>query len=76
MNLPISTTLMHAALTILRVLSFTIAVLFLLLAIRAQFDESIAIGWGQASLGALAFAATGAACGWLRKRLEERIKRG
>lgn len=76
MNLPISTTLLHAALTILRVLCFAITVLFLLLAIRAQFDESIAIGWGQASLGALAFAAAGAACGWLRKQLEARIKRG
>jgi hypothetical protein len=76
MNLPIATTILHAALTVLRVLSFAIAVLFVLLAIRAQFDANIAISWGQASLGALAFAATGAACGWARNRLEERIKRG
>ncbi|MCA3647452.1 MAG: hypothetical protein IOC54_11220 [Methylobacterium sp.] len=76
MNLPLSTTILHAALTILRLLSFALAVLLLLLAIRAQFDENIALGWGQASLGALAFAAIGAACGGLRKRLEARIRRG
>ena len=76
MNLPLSTALLHAALTVLRLLCFALAVLLLLLAIRAQFDENISIGWGQASLGVLAFAATGAACGWLRKRLEARIRRG
>ncbi|MCZ8271392.1 MAG: hypothetical protein O9306_12690 [Beijerinckiaceae bacterium] len=74
--MPISVNLMLAILTVLRLLSFAIAVLLLLLAIRAQFDENISIGWGQASLGVLAFAATGAACGWLRKRLEARIRRG
>jgi hypothetical protein len=76
MNLPLSTALLHAALSVLRLLCFALAVLLLLLAIRVPFDENIAIGWGQASLGALAFAAIGAACGGLRKRLEARIRRG
>jgi hypothetical protein len=66
MNLPISTTLMIAALTVLRVLCFILAVLFLLLALRAQFDDAVNMPWSTATFSALAFIAAGVACNWLR----------
>jgi hypothetical protein len=76
MNLPISSTLMVAVLTALRVLCFIIMVLFLLLAIRAQFDDQVAMGWGLATALAAAFWVGAAACGMARKALQERINRG
>lgn len=76
MNLPISTTMMIAVLTAMRVLCFIIMVLFLLLAIRAQFDNTIALGWGLATGLAAAFWLGAAACGIARKALQERIKQG
>lgn len=76
MNLPISTTLMFAVLTAVRILCFIGMVLFLLLAIRAQFDDQMAMGWGLATALAAAFWAGAGACGLARKALEERIKQG
>lgn len=74
--MPISTTLILAMLTVLRLLSFAIAVLFLLLAVRSQFDAEIAMPWWQASLGGIAFILTGLAAGALRGALAKRIGRG
>ena len=71
--MPISITLMSAVLTALRVLSFMIAVLFVLLAVRSYFDSAIAMPWWQALLGALAFGLTGAAAGALRGALVRRL---
>ncbi len=73
--MPISTTLMLAVLTALRLLSFAIAALFLLLAIRTQFDAEIALSWVQATLGGVAFLITGVAAGALRKALAQRVGR-
>lgn len=66
MNLPISTTLMIAALTVLRVLCFIIAVLFLLLGLRAQFDDAVNMPVMLAVGSALGFTGAALACGWLR----------
>jgi Na+-transporting methylmalonyl-CoA/oxaloacetate decarboxylase beta subunit len=76
MHLPISSAMMVAALTALRVLCFIIMVLFLLLAIRAQFDPSITMGWGMATFLAAAFWAGATACGLARKAIADRINRG
>lgn len=76
MNLPISLNLMLAVLTALRILCFIIMVLFLLLAIRAQFDPNIAMGWGLATGLAAAFWVAAALCGIARKTLLERANRG
>jgi hypothetical protein len=73
--MPISITLMLAILTVLRVLCFAIAVLFLLLAIRAQFDVNVALSWFQASLGGAAFLVTGVAAGMMRGALAKRTGR-
>lgn len=75
MSMPISTTLMLAILTVLRLLSFAIAALFLLLAIRAQFDAEVALSWWQATFGSVAFLVTGIAAGALRKALAKRTGR-
>jgi len=72
--MPISTTLMFAVLTALRVLSFMIAVLFVLLAARSYFDSAIAMPWWQALLGALAFGLTGMVAGALRGALARRLR--
>ncbi|CAN1521027.1 hypothetical protein MCEMSEM23_01086 [Rhabdaerophilaceae bacterium] len=76
MNLPISTTIMVAALTVLRLLCFAIAALFLLLALRAQFDPAVSMPWGTATFAALVFAAGGAFCGWLRGVINARANGG
>ncbi|MBN8535291.1 MAG: hypothetical protein J0L51_14510 [Rhizobiales bacterium] len=76
MNLPISITLMIAVLTAVRVLCFIGMVLFLLLAIRAQFDEQVAMSWGLATALAAAFWIAAGACGLARKALQERINQG
>lgn len=76
MNLPISTTIMVAALTVLRLLCFAIAVLFLLLALRAQFDSAVTMPWGTATLAAFVFGAGGAFCGWLRGIIGRRANGG
>lgn len=70
--MPISTTLMLAILTVLRLLCFAIAVLFLMLAIRAQFDSAVALSWLQATLGGGAFLLTGVAAGMMRAALAKR----
>ncbi len=70
--MPISTTLMLAILTALRLMCFAIAVLFLALAIRAQYDAEVAISWLQATLGGAAFLATGVAAGMLRGALAKK----
>lgn len=70
--MPISTALMLAILTVLRLLSFAISALFGLLAIRAQLDASIVMPWWQAVLGGVAFALTGVAASALRKALAKR----
>ncbi|MGL5447651.1 MAG: hypothetical protein ACRDBL_10100 [Rhabdaerophilum sp.] len=76
MNLPVSSSMMLAALTAMRVLCFIIMVLFLLLAIRAQFDDQVAISWALATALAAAFWLGAAACGIARKALQERMKQG
>jgi predicted Kef-type K+ transport protein len=76
MNLPISTTLMIAVLTAVRILCFIGMVLFLLLAIRAQFDDQVAMSWSLATGLAAGFWIAAGACGLARKALEERIKQG
>lgn len=73
--MPLSTSLMLAILTVLRLLSFAIAALFLLLAIRAQFDAAVAMPWWQATAGGVAFLLTGIAAGALRKALARRTER-
>lgn len=73
--MPISTTLMLAILTALRLLCFAIAVLFLLLAIRAQYDAGVAVSWFQATLGGAAFLVTGIAAGMMRAALAKRTGR-
>lgn len=74
MNLPISITLMLAILTVLRVMCFAIAALFVMLGVRGWFDPQIAVGMGQAVLSAAAFVVTGFACGWLRGLLNRRAR--
>jgi hypothetical protein len=76
MNLPLSTNLMIAVLTAMRILFFIGMVLFLLLAIRAQFDSSVVMGWSLATALAAAFWIAAGACGLVRKALQERIKQG
>ncbi|MCA0399785.1 MAG: hypothetical protein LCH38_03110 [Proteobacteria bacterium] len=73
--MPISISLMLAILTVLRLLSFAIAALFGMLAIRAQFDAAIVMPWWQAILGAFAFLLTGLAAGALRSALARRAMR-
>ena len=73
--MPISTSLMLAILTVLRLLCFAIAVLFLLLAIRAQYDADVAVSWLQATLGGAAFLITGVAAGMMRGALAKRTGR-
>lgn len=70
--MPFSLSLMLAILTVLRLLSFAIAALFLLLAIRGQLDAGIAIPWWQATLGGAAFLVTGIAAGVLKSALAKR----
>lgn len=70
--MPISVQMMLAILTVLRLLCFAIAVLFLLLAIRAQFDANVALSWFQATLGGAAFLVTGVAAGMMRGALAKR----
>lgn len=74
MNLPISITIMVAALTVLRVLCFIMAVLFLLLALRAQFDDAVNMPWGLATISGVAFIAGGYASGWLRGVITRRAR--
>ena len=76
MNLPLSTALMIAALTVLRLLCIAIAALFLLLALRAQFDEAVRMPWSHAVLAALAFTTGAVACGWTRRLITQRAKGG
>ena len=70
----ISFNLMLACLTVLRMLCFAIAALFVLLGVRSVFDEQITIGLGQIAVSALVFLLTGLACGWLRGVLSRRAK--
>lgn len=73
--MPISITLMLAVLTVLRLLCFAIAVLFLVLAVRAQVDPGVAMSWFQAALGGGAFLVTGVAAGVIRGALAKRTGR-
>jgi hypothetical protein len=70
--MPISTTLFLACMTVMRLLCFAVAALFLLLAIRAQFDASIQLSWLASTAAAGLFIATGFACGFLRDALQRR----
>ncbi len=72
--MPISTTIMLAVLTAMRVLSFAIAALFVMLAVRAVFDADLAVRWWQALLGAGAFIMTGVAAGFMRSALARRLR--
>jgi hypothetical protein len=73
--MPLSTALFLACMTVMRWLCFAAAALFLMLAIRAQFDADIALPWMSALAGALLFLLTGLACGFLRKMLARRAGR-
>lgn len=73
--MPISVQMMLAVLTALRLLCFAIAVLFLMLAIRAEVDSAVALSWGQATLGGGAFLVTGVAAGMMRAALAKRMGR-
>jgi hypothetical protein len=70
--MPISTTIMLAVLTAMRVLCFAVAALFVLLALRSLFDADVAVRWWQSLLGAAAFLLTGLVCGFLRQALARR----
>lgn len=72
MQMPISVNLLIAALGVLRGLCFAIAVLFLILAIKAQYDEAVVLGWGSATLMAAAFILGGTVCGVVRKAITNR----
>jgi uncharacterized membrane protein YadS len=67
---------MVAALTATRILCFILAVLFLILAVRAQFDDAVNMPWLTATLSAAGFGIAGAACGWLRKVIVARANGG
>jgi len=53
-----------------------VAALFLLLAVRAQFDTEVKLSWLTSTAGALVFIATGVACGLLRNALQRRVQGG
>lgn len=72
--MPISTTIMLAVLTAMRVLCFAIAALFAMLAVRTLFDAELAVKWWQALLGVAAFVLTGIAAGVMRKALVRRLQ--
>ena len=67
--MPISFTLLIAALTALRLLCLVIAGLFLILAIKGQYDETLMLGWGASTGLALAFFIGAAICNLGRKAL-------
>ena len=73
--MPISTQLFLACMTVMRVMRFAEATLFLLLAVRAQFDPEEKLSWLTSTAGALVFIATGVACGLLRNALARRVGR-
>ncbi|MCZ8163828.1 MAG: hypothetical protein O9315_17655 [Beijerinckiaceae bacterium] len=72
--MPISTMIMLAVLIAMRVLSFAIAALFVMVAIRSLFDADLSIRWWQALIGAGIFLATGLAAGLLRKALSRHTR--
>ena len=67
MNMPLSINLMIAGLTVIRLLCYAIAVLFLLAAIKSQFDATITLNWLTATMLGLVFALGGSACGWFKR---------
>ena len=74
--MPISTQLFLACMSVMRVMCFAVAALFLLLAVRAQFDTEVKLSWLTSTAGALVFIATGVACGLLRNALQRRVQGG
>lgn len=58
--------------TVMRLLCFAVAALFLMLAVRAQFDAEVKLSWLTSTAGAVVFIVTGLACGMLRKALAKR----
>jgi len=62
--------------TVMRLLCFAVAALFLLLAVRAQFDPDVKLSWLTATAGAAVFILTGVACGLLRGALQRRMQGG
>lgn len=74
--MPISTQLFLACMSVMRVLCFAVAALFLLLAVRAQFDPEVKLSWVTSTAGALVFIVTGVACGFLRGALQRRMQGG
>ncbi len=74
--MPISTQLFLACMTVMRILCFAVAALFLMLAVRAQFDPEVKLSWLTSTAGAVVFIVTGLACGMLRRALQRRIQGG
>jgi len=72
--MPISTSLFLACMTVMRILCFAVAALFLLLAVRAQFDPEVKLSWLTSTAGAVVFIVTGVACGFLRNALHRRVR--
>ena len=72
--MPISTTLLLACLTALRLMFFAVAALFVVLAVRTWFDADVAMPAATALLGAAVFAATGFAAGALRGAIRRRTE--
>lgn len=76
MNLPLSTNLMIAGLTVLRLLCYAIAVLFLLAAIKSQYDTTITLNWLTATMLGLVFGLAGSACGWFKRVIASKSSGG
>lgn len=74
--MPISTSLFLACMTVMRVLCFAVAALFLMLAVRAQFDPEVKLSWLTSTAGAVVFIVTGVACGMMRNALQRRLQGG
>lgn len=72
--MPISTSLFLACMTVMRVLCFAVAALFLMLAVRSQFDAEVKLSWLTSTAGAVVFIITGIACGMLRNALQRRVQ--
>jgi hypothetical protein len=72
--MPLSTTLFLACMTAMRVLCFAAAALFVLLAVRAQFDAEVALPWTTSLIGAAVFIGSGLACGFMREAIRRRSR--
>lgn len=71
MNLPFATALFIGCLAALRALCWLTAFLLVLLALRAQFDETIALNSLQSVALAAFFAGLGWLAQWLRRYLTQ-----